>query len=123
MIDISAEHLIPIREVPHRLPPRPKGKCVHISAVYRWIQRGVRGVRLESIRVGGTSYTSVEALQRFASLLSSGDHADSMDPAATTATRRKQIERAEREVEAILGTDRTRRRHGREDHDEGSATS
>ena len=122
MIDISNEHLIPIREVSHRLPTRPNGKPVHISAVYRWIQRGVQGVRLEYIKIGGTTYTSKEALQRFADRRSLENH-DAAAVLTTTATRQKQIERAEREVEAILGTDRTRRRHGREDHDEGSATS
>ena len=109
MIDISAEDLIPIRDVPKLLPPRPNGKRVHISAVYRWILRGVRGVCLESIRVGGTSYTSVEALQRFADRLSSGHHTDSATSIATTTTRRKQIERAEREVRAILGGGRNQK--------------
>ena len=64
MIDISAETLIPLREAPRRLPPRPNGKRVHISACYRWISRGVRGVHLESIKVGGSTYTSLEALQQ-----------------------------------------------------------
>ena len=123
MIDISIENLIPIRDVPRRLPPRPTGKRVHISAVYRWIQRGVQGVRLEYIKIGGTTYTSKEALQRFADRHTGNGGPSQETQLPATATRRKQIERAEREVEAILGTDRTRRRHGREDHDEGSATS
>lgn len=65
MINISTEHLIPIRDVPRHLPPRPTGRRVHISAVYRWIQRGVHGNRLESIKIGGMVYTSFEALMRF----------------------------------------------------------
>ena len=52
MIDIMQETLIPLREAPRRLPPRPNGKRVHISACYRWISRGVRGFRLEAIRIG-----------------------------------------------------------------------
>ena len=70
MIDISQETLLPIREVPRHLPPRPNGKRVHISAVYRWTQRGIRGAVLEAIRIGGSTYTSTEALQRFAERLS-----------------------------------------------------
>lgn len=104
MIDLATERLIALREVPKHLPPRPTGRRIHISAVYRWIQRGVRGVRLDSIQVGGTTYTSVEALQRFADGLSSRGPTDRAGLAPTTATRRKQIERAAREAEAILGT-------------------
>ena len=66
MIDISAETLSPLSEAPKHLPPRPNGKRVHISACYRWISRGVRGVHLESIKIGGSTYTSKEALQRIA---------------------------------------------------------
>ncbi|HOW71915.1 MAG TPA: DUF1580 domain-containing protein [Phycisphaerae bacterium] len=102
MIDILTEHLIPIRNVPHRLPPRPTGRRVHISAVYRWIQRGVRGVQLETIRIGGTSYTSIEALQRFAERQSRAPTADLVSQAHTTATRRRQIDSAKMAVEAIM---------------------
>lgn len=66
MIDIAHEQLVPLQQVPRLLPPRLSGKRVHVSAIYRWAQRGVRGNRLEVIRVGGTTYTSREALQRFA---------------------------------------------------------
>jgi len=60
VIDISQETLVLIREVPRLLPPRPSGKRVHIRAVYRWTQRGIRGAVLEAIRIGGTTYTSAE---------------------------------------------------------------
>ena len=49
MIDIGNEELIPIRQVPARLPPRANGKQVHVTTVYRWINHGVRGFRLESL--------------------------------------------------------------------------
>jgi len=102
MIDISNEHLIPIRDVPRQLPPRSTGKRVHISAVYRWIQHGVRGLRLETIKVGGTAYTSQEALQRFADGLSGQQRDSATSLLVTSLTRQKQIERAEREVQALL---------------------
>ena len=102
MIDISTEHLIPISDVPRRLPPRPTGRRVHISAVYRWIQRGVRGTRLESIKIGGTAYTSSEALQRFADGLSATPAAQAPPQPRTTVTRQKQIDQAAKAVDAIL---------------------
>ena len=118
MIDLATEKLVALRDVPRQLPPRPTGRRLHISAVYRWIQHGVRGNRLECIRIGGTTYTSVEALQRFADGLSRRKPDPPLLANASTATRRKQIERATREVEALLGTARTRRPRGH-DHPDG----
>ena len=62
MIDMSEETLIPVGQVPLKLPPRPSGKSVHVTSVYRWINHGIHGVKLESLKVGGTTYTSIEAL-------------------------------------------------------------
>lgn len=69
MITLNHEQLIPLRRVPQHLPLRPSGKCIHPSAVYRWVSNGIRGTMLESVRIGGTVYTSAEALQRFADRL------------------------------------------------------
>ena len=102
MIDISNEHLIPIREVPRKLPPRPTGRRVHISAVYRWLTRGIRGVCLESVRIGGSTYTSMEALQRFADQLNGGHSSSSTSP-STTVSQRKRTDQAARQAEAIIG--------------------
>ncbi|MBN2562331.1 MAG: DUF1580 domain-containing protein [Phycisphaerae bacterium] len=107
MIDIGAETLIPIREVPRHLPPRPNGKRVHMSACYRWIKRGVRGVRLDSIKIGGSTYTSTEALQRFADHLSSGWGEEPKAVPAQTLTRQRQIDKASnRLAEMLRGTNR-----------------
>jgi hypothetical protein len=66
MISLTCEELLPMRAIPGRLPARANGRRVHVSACYRWAMHGCRGVLLETICVGGTTYTSVEALQRFA---------------------------------------------------------
>ena len=103
MIDLAQEELVAIRDVPKHLPPRPTGKRVHISAVYRWLLRGIRGVRLESLKIGGTTYTSKEALQRFADQLTAPAHDPDAIP-ATTLARKRQIDRAAKQVEEILGS-------------------
>ena len=90
MIDVTGENLIPIRDVPGLLPPRPTGRRVHLSVVYRWIGRGIRGVRLEAIRIGGTTYTSAEALQAFAQHLSQADRSPS--PSVVLSWLRVQVE-------------------------------
>ena len=102
MIDIEREHLIAIRDVPRHLPPKGNGRRLHISAVYRWMSRGVRGVVLESVRIGGTAYTTREALQRFADRLN--DTRGGPTPRSrTTLTRKRQLERAERRLAEELG--------------------
>lgn len=73
---------------------------MHLAAVYRWVRHGVRGVMLESLRVGGTTYTSLEALQRFAEALgSSAPHSNSQTP----RQRRQSLDRVATKVAAELG--------------------
>src|SRR5262245_3303859 len=65
MIDHQTETVFPLAEGPARLPRRRGGKCIDVATLYRWSSRGLRGVMLETIQVGGTRCTSAEALQRF----------------------------------------------------------
>jgi hypothetical protein len=76
MIDISTETLLTMGQAAGVRPPGRLGRPTHAATVYRWISRGLRGVRLESIRLGGTLYTSREALQRFAESLTCRATAD-----------------------------------------------
>lgn len=108
MIDLATENLLPLRDVPRVLPPRPNGKRLHISAVYRWTLRGIKGVMLETIRVGGTTYTSREALQRFSERLT-GPTAGQIPPANLSRIRQRQIDQASAAVSKALGPDQTPR--------------
>ena len=91
MIDISIESLLTLREAAAQLHGRP-----HISTIARWVSRGVRGVHLETVRIGGRTYTSTEALSRFAAACSQSSSAGTV---ARTAFRREaDIARAEREL-------------------------
>ena len=65
MIDISSETVLPLREAAKLLPRRRQGRPVHASTLHRWASRGIKGVRLETIRIGGVRCTSPPALQRF----------------------------------------------------------
>jgi hypothetical protein len=103
MIDLATEQLVPLQEVPRLLPPRPSGKRVHVSAVYRWAQRGVGGLRLEAVRVGGTTYTSREALQRFART----PRDDVPPPGPPDPGRERQIQDAARRVQGLLTSPRS----------------
>ena len=61
MINLSRETLIPLTQAAKLIP----GCGVHISTLHRWRLRGIRGVRLETILIGGKRFTSVEAIDRF----------------------------------------------------------
>lgn len=104
-IDVFSETLVTLTEAAARLPKVKGGKSPHVSTLHRWRQRGCKSqdgmvVRLETIKVGGTSCTSLEALQRFFDRLS-GDTTVVTPPTLTTRQRLRQIESAERELEEM----------------------
>ena len=65
MIDPLREQLLDLREAAEWLPRKHGTKPVHVSTLYRWSSKGSKGVRLETVRVGGRTCTSLEALSRF----------------------------------------------------------
>ncbi len=79
MIDIATETLLTPAQAARLRPGIRRGRPTHPSTVFRWIARGVRGHRLEAVRLGGHLFTSVEALQRFAERLTA-DAAPSVGP-------------------------------------------
>ena len=97
MIEIQREQVVTLTQATHHIPARRKGKKVAVSTPWRWAKKGVRGVRLETLQVGGTRCTSLEAIQRFCDRLTAlGD-----DPALPTPSRCQDaaLQRAERELD------------------------
>jgi hypothetical protein len=99
MIDIKREQIFSLCDAPKRaeLPRRRFNKRPHVSTFYRWAKRGVRGVRLETIRIGGTLCTSVDAMQRFFAALS---RTDSLPSAPTQADTCRLTEQVDRQLDA-----------------------
>lgn len=93
-----------LRDVPRQLPVRPNGKRLHISAVYRWTMRGVKGVRLETVKLGGSTYTSREALQRFSERLTGVPEVRTLER-PTWRARQRELERAHSAVMRELRLD------------------
>jgi hypothetical protein len=90
VIDLSSETILTFNEARSRLPKRRRGKRPDISCLYRWATAGLRGHRLETLKIGGQTCTSLEALQRFFDALSGA-------PAKTsTRSRHKHDEAVER---------------------------
>lgn len=57
---LGTDTLLTFPQAAEYLPGRP-----NIGSLHRWRLKGVRGVRLETCLIGGSRYTSVEALQHF----------------------------------------------------------
>lgn len=89
MIDPSNEKLIPFQKAPEHIPGGRKSIC----CLHRWRLNGVRGAKLETLLVGGTRFTSVEAIARF---IAAQNVSESPAPAITAKQRRQQAESANR---------------------------
>jgi hypothetical protein len=92
-IEIRFEKLIPISEIPSHAPGRP-----HLATCWRWTNRGCRGVKLETLLIGGKRFTSLEALQRFAEATTAAADGTSTITASTPAAARKAHDKACREL-------------------------
>ncbi len=115
MIDIRTEKLLGLAEAARSLPGRVPGKQLNGCTLYRWVSHGVRGIKLESIPVGGDLKTSEEALTRFFERLAdkrNGNQAHGDERVATAAAdngtdrradrdRKVRAERAQRKLKAM----------------------
>ena len=59
MSAFNQEELISFAEAAKLVPPNG----VNLATISRWASQGVRGLQLESCRIGGRKYTSREALK------------------------------------------------------------
>lgn len=91
MIQIDSEKVLTFNAAAKMLPRRRRGKKTHVSTLYRWASRGIRNIRLETIQIGGTRCTSVEAIQRFFNAISNS-------PPPVRQNDKKRIAEAEHEL-------------------------
>jgi hypothetical protein len=98
VIDLQSENVLSLTDAAAMLPRRRAGRKPHISTLYRWAQRGVRGVRLEILKVGATTCTSTEALQRFCERLTGGENVGIV---RTSKQRQKRLAKVQQELAAI----------------------
>ena len=101
-IPIDSEKLISFAEAADRLPSSRPGKRVHASTLWRWARYGCKAcdgatVKLEWVRAGSTSCTSVEALQRFVDRLALSDG----PPQPKSESAKKAEEREKRRQESV----------------------
>lgn len=96
MIDIYEEPLITLSEAAKLLPGRPAA-----STLWRW-SRGLRGVRLATVLIGGKRYTNRSAIQKFSAALTAADNRtnDSLSESSLAPSKR------EKEIETSLNRER-----------------
>lgn len=98
-VDVAAEQVVTFGELARRLPRKRLGRQVHVSTVHRWRHPGVRGVRLEAVRVGGCWCTSMEAYARFVEVLTR--QAQGQQVAASAPSERQSEKAVERALDDL----------------------
>jgi Protein of unknown function (DUF1580) len=96
-IDPLSEETFPFTKAARLLPRLRNTKPVHASTLWRWAMSGVRGVRLESLLIGGVRVTSAAALQRFFDRLTQVSRGD---PGSSETESDRQKVRIDRELDA-----------------------
>lgn len=99
---LAGESLLGLAEATKDLP-RIGGKRPAISTLWRWATQGLRGVRLEYVRVGHRVCTSREALDRFFARLAQADDEQRAHRALTpafNANRRDEVAQLNGELDA-----------------------
>lgn len=102
-INVFEEQVVCLADATKQLPKLRNGKRPHVSTIYRWITAGKKCpdgsvAHLESVKVGGTTCTSLEALQRFFDRLT-GDKEIVSPPSITNRQRLRRIREAEEELD------------------------
>lgn len=98
MINPLDPDILSLADAAKRLP-RFNGRRVHVSTIWRWASHGLRGIRLETTRLGGRACTSLTALRRFFDALS-----DVPDTARHNSAQYSPDEREQDEIERSLQT-------------------
>ena len=95
-IDPLSDELLNLPQAAALFPHRRGGSKVSTSTLWRWYTRGSRGVRLEVARVGGSVYTTRDAIRDFIQVQSvAGGLPVPQDPSPSTRSKRamKELER------------------------------
>jgi hypothetical protein len=92
MIDLDNDVLLTIPQAAARLPGR-----VSVASIYRWMQRGIRKVRLSTVLIGGRRFVSLRALEEFIAATTAAANGESAPP-RTPRQRARAIAAAERKL-------------------------
>jgi len=97
MIDTAVEQPLPLAVLARKVPNRDGKRGVNVSTMWRWIQRGIHGVRLESLLIGGIRMSTEQALARFFERTTAAASGE-VPPAQTSKQRERAINKAEADL-------------------------
>jgi hypothetical protein len=96
----TVSDLIPLRQIPKLklIPARRNGTKLNYATIWRWVNHGVHGVKLRTLRIGSQPVTTKEWLFEFFEALT-----ESYSPgtSAPSPRRRRSAERAGKQLEAL----------------------
>ena len=95
MIDVRIEKPFSFASICELHPTHPS-----VQTQWRWALKGLRGIRLETAKIGGRRYTTFEAIDRFAARLTEPRPGDG--PKASKR-RQQEVTQAVEEAEAVFG--------------------
>ena len=90
---LLSETLLSLPNAARRLPGRPS-----VSTLHRWRLRGVRNIKLKTVKIGGRRFTSMEWLSTFSEAVTAASDGES-PPSRSRTERERAIEQAERELD------------------------
>lgn len=87
MIDIATDELLTLGQLAKRLPSI-RGAKPNQSTIWRWVHKGIRGIRLETVAVGGRTCTTWDAYLEWATAIAErGPIVSASTPAPRRANR------------------------------------
>ena len=99
----SRQRLVPLNRVPKlgMMPRNTRGKRIHVATVYKWAQRGLKGGRLRTWKVGRVRCTTEQALLEFFERTDGGS--PNPQDASSSTPRRSRQARAAQQAKQKLG--------------------
>ena len=100
-VEFDASDLLPLSSVPNLkwLPRRRRGAKLSYTCLWRWTTRGVAGVVLQTVRVGGTPCTTESDLRKFFVEVAAAKRGEKQTQIIRTPARRaREIEAARQQL-------------------------
>lgn len=90
----SLRDAMPLSRASDYIPGNP-----HVATLWRWVAKGVSGIKLSVVRVGGRTMVTPDAIETFLAALNAADEPQS--PEITPSQRRRQSEAARKALAEI----------------------
>lgn len=96
MFDVNEEEPFSFATISKRHPIHPS-----VPTLWRWALHGLKGIQLETVKIGGRRYTSFESIDRFSARLTGLRSPEGPSP---SVCRQKEMARAAQQAEATYGS-------------------